>query len=157
MNQSLKKYKFNLKIANENNQVINYYNLSANKNNVDQFLRNYQRENIEWPINNKVKFRPIMTKKDTKAFCYFMNPKNIYFEFGSGGSTNIASYYNLTVYSVESDISWHNKLNSSGIKANYITIDLKATHKGYPGNGTTIEDWKRYIQAYKPEYNANIF
>ena len=97
-----------------------------------------------------------MAKKDTKAFCYFMNPKNIYFEFGSGGSTNIASYYNLTVYSVESDISWHNKLNSSGIKANYITIDLKATHKGYPGNGTTIEDWKRYIQAYKPEYNANI-
>ena len=57
-----------------------------------------------------------------------MNPKNIYFEFGSGGSTNLASYYNLTVYSVESDISWHNKLNSSGIKANYITIDLKATH-----------------------------
>ena len=51
-----------------------------------------------------------------------MNPKNIYFEFGSGGSTNIASYYNLTVFSVESDVKWHENLKNSGIKANYITI-----------------------------------
>ena len=86
-----------------------------------------------------------------------MNPKNIYFEFGSGGSTNVASFYNLTVYSVESDKMWHNKLKDSGIKANYITIDLKAHgHLGYPGKGTTVEDWKKYIQAYKSEYIADI-
>ena len=86
-----------------------------------------------------------------------MNPKNIYFEFGSGGSTNVASFYNLTVYSVESDKMWHNKLKHSGIKANYITIDLKAHGNfGHPGIGTTVEDWKKYIQAYKSEYNADI-
>ena len=62
-----------------------------------------------------------MSSIDLKAFSYFMNPKNIYFEFGSGGSTNLASYYNLTVYSVESDVSWHEKLKKNNIKANFIT------------------------------------
>ena len=92
-----------------------------------------------------------------QAFCLFMNPKNIYFEFGSGGSTNIAFFYNLTIYSVESDSSLHENLKNNGIKANYITIDLKTyNNSGYPGNETTVEDWKKYIQAYKPEYNADI-
>ncbi len=27
---------------------------------------------------------------------------------------------------------------------------------GNPGNDTTVEDWKKYIQAYKREYNADI-
>ena len=38
-----------------------------------------------------------------------MKPENIYFEFGSDGSTNIASYYKLKTYSVESDARWHEK------------------------------------------------
>ena len=37
-----------------------------------------------------------------------------------------------------------------------ITIDLKSTFAGYPGNCTNINDWKKYIQAYKKEYNADI-
>ena len=44
-----------------------------------------------------------------------MNPKNVYFEFGSGGSTNVASFYNMTTYSVESDKRWHEKLKNNGI------------------------------------------
>ena len=58
-----------------------------------------------------------MSERDMQVFCYFMNPKNIYFEFGSGGTTNIAFYYNMTIYSVESDKNWHDKLKNSGIKA----------------------------------------
>ena len=85
-----------------------------------------------------------------------MKPGNIYFEFGAGGSTNIASYYKINTYSSESDIKWHNKLKNNRIKANYITIDLKAKSLGYPGKETNINDWKRYIQAYKSEYLANI-
>ena len=39
----------------------------------------------------------------------------------------------------------------------YLTIDLNSRdNSGRPGPGTTIEDWKKYIQAYKPEYNADI-
>ena len=85
-----------------------------------------------------------------------MKPGNIYFEFGSGGSTNIASYYKIKTYSVESNAKWHNKLKKNGIKANYITIDLKAKNLGYPGNNTNMNDWKKYIQAYKNSYNADI-
>jgi hypothetical protein len=85
-----------------------------------------------------------------------MKPENIYFEFGSGGSTNLASYFKLKTYSVESDIKWHAKLKSSGIIANYITVDLKNTAFGYPGNNTNINDWKKYIQAYKKEFNADV-
>ena len=85
-----------------------------------------------------------------------MKPENIYFEFGSGGSTNIASYYKLKTYSVESDIKWHEKLKKYGIIANYITVDLNSSNLGYPGNNTNINNWKKYIQAYKKEYNADI-
>ena len=85
-----------------------------------------------------------------------MNPKNVYFEFGSGGSTNIASYYKVKTYSVESDIKWHEKLKTNGITAIYITIDLNVSSSGYPGNNTNINDWKKYIQSYKKEYNADI-
>ena len=85
-----------------------------------------------------------------------MKSNNIYFEFGAGGSTNLASYYKIKTFSVESDVEWHKKLKYSGIVANYITIDLNVDHSGYPGKGTNESDWKKYIQAYKSEYNANI-
>ena len=52
-----------------------------------------------------------------------MNPNNIYFEFGSGGSTNLASYYNIKTYSVESDVKWHEILKNNNIIANYINFE----------------------------------
>ena len=126
-------------------------------NNLTSIQEKYKRKDIIWPIRPYLKFHPVLSTNEFQAFSYFMNPKNIYFEFGSGGSTNVASFYNLTVYSVESDKMWHYKLKNSGINANYITIDLKAHgHFGHPGIGTTVEDWKKYIQAYKSEYNADI-
>ena len=97
-----------------------------------------------------------MQDRELKAFLYFMKPENIYFEFGSGGSTNIASYFKLKTYSVESDLKWHQKLKNNGIIANYITIGLNNSYLGYPGINTNINDWKKYIQAYKKEYNADV-
>ena len=85
-----------------------------------------------------------------------MKPNLTYFEFGSGGSTNLASYYKLKVYSVESDALWHNKLKQNNINATYITIDLKANLWGYPGKDTTVKDWKKYFQAYQSKYKADI-
>ena len=85
-----------------------------------------------------------------------MKPKNIYFEFGSGASTYLASYYNITTYSVESDVKWHKKLKKHGVKANFITIDLNVTYAGYPGKNTNVKHWKKYIQAYKRKFNADI-
>ena len=133
------------------------YKVKVDYNNLASILEKNKRKNIIWPLEPYLKFDPKMNYIAIQAFCLFMNPKNIYFEFGSGGSTNIAFFYNLTIYSVESDSSLHENLKNNGIKANYITIDLKTyNNSGYPGNETTVEDWKKYIQAYKPEYNADI-
>ena len=72
-------------------------------NNLMQVINKYKRENIIMPIKQYIKYQPILSEKELEIFSYLMNPKNIYFEFGAGGSTNIASFYNMTVYSVESD------------------------------------------------------
>jgi hypothetical protein len=129
---------------------INYNFYFENK------LKELQKSFVEWPLPSQIKFKPLMSKKDLMGFLSFMKPNLTYFEFGSGGSTNVASYYKLKVYSVESDVLWHNKLKNSNINATYITIDLKVIKSGYPGNNTTIKDWKRYFQAYDSKYNADI-
>ena len=137
-----------------------YINLKSHLNNLlhnnKLILEKYKRTSIEWPLPEKIIFKPLMSLKELKAFCYFMKPENIYFEFGSGGSTNIASYYKLLTFSVESDVKWHKKLKDNYINANYITVDLKVKGGGYPGKETTIKTWIKYIQAYKKEYDADI-
>ena len=153
------------KIASLNNN--NSLNILINNSNLDTkhlslFFENrindLRRNSIIYPLPGEIKFIPLMTIDDLKAFSYFMKPENIYFEFGSGGSTNLASFYRLKqIYSVESDVNWHNKLKNNFPNVIYITIDLKANGNfGYPGQGTNVEDWKKYIQAYKSEYNADI-
>ena len=126
------------------------------KNNERLIIEKYKRNSIQWPLPKDIIFKPKMTLNELRAFCYFMKPENIYFEFGSGGSTNVASYYKVKTFSVESDIKWHQKLKHNKIQANYITIDLKTNYWGYPGKATNIDNWKKYIQSYKKEYNADI-
>ena len=63
-------------------------------------LKELQKSFVEWPLPYKIRFKPSMSKKDLIGFLSFMKPNLTYFEFGSGGSTNIASYYKLKVYSV---------------------------------------------------------
>ena len=138
---------------NQNNSNALNYNYTIY---LENKLKELQKPIIEWPLPYKIRYRPLMNKEDLMGFLSFMKPNLTYFEFGSGGSTNIASYYKLKVYSVESDASWHNQLKKSNINATYITVDLKATQLGYPGNNTTIEDWKRYYQSYDSKYNADI-
>ena len=140
--------KYKKKISNTAN--INYTFYFENK------LKELQKSFVEWPLPSQIKFKPLMKKKDLMGFLSFMKPNLTYFEFGSGGSTNVASYYKLKAYSVESDVLWHNKLKSSNINATYITVDLKVINSGYPGNNTTIKDWKSYFQAYDSKYNADI-
>ena len=119
-------------------------------------LKELQNPSIKWPLPKEIKFRPFMQNKELKAFLSFMKPNLTYFEFGSGGSTNVASYYKVNVFSVESDVLWHNELKKNNINATYITVDLKTNLWGYPGNNTTIEDWKKYFQAYQSKYKADI-
>ena len=116
---------------------MNEIQFKQNKNNIsnislpileqtyDFLINKYKRSSIIWPLPNIISFKSIMTKKEIIALSYFMKPENTYFEFGSGGSTNLASFYKVKTYSVESDVKWHEKLKYRGIKANYITVDLK--------------------------------
>ena len=116
------------------------------------------RDSIIWPVKDKLQFKPIMSDLDLIVFSYFMREDSVYFEFGSGGSTNIAFFYNVSkIYSVESDKEWHEKLKSKNIKVNYLTKDLKNRgNMGYPGPNTNVDDWKKYIQAYDKKYKANV-
>ena len=162
---------FEIKLKTLYNSIENKENLNINinkrvsnfdkvKNRIPSYLekklKELQNPFIKWPLPKGIKFKPFMQNKELKAFLSFMKPNLTYFEFGSGGSTNIASYYKLKVYSVESDAFWHNKLKKNNINATYLTVDLKVNSWGYPGKNTTIEDWKRYFQAYQSKYKADI-
>ena len=146
----------------ENKENLNIItsNLLKINNTLPIFLENKLKDLlnplIEWPLPEKIKFKPCMTTEELIAFLSFMKPNLTYFEFGSGGSTNVASYYKLNVYSVESNKLWHNKLKESNISATYLTIDLKTEGWGFPGKNTSVEDWKKYFQAYQSKYNADI-
>ena len=155
INEKCKKKLDYIKSNGYKNWNTNNFN-SISQSAFDSFINKYKRSSIIWPLPKEIKFRPMMSKNELIALSYFMKPGNIYFEFGSGGSTNLASYYKVKVYSVESDVKWHENLKRNGILVNYITIDLKVKSSGYPGKETNIDDWKKYIQAYKKEYNANI-
>ena len=142
-------------MKNNFNNYKNVFNLSYYENKIKEL----QSDSILWPLPSELRFIPMMSYVELKAFSSFLKPEKIYFEFGSGGSTNLASYYKLNkIYSVESDVNWHNKIKSLNLPGIiYLTVDLNSKNDfGHPGNGTTVEDWKKYIQAYKAEYNADI-
>ena len=118
-------------------------------NNERLIIEKFKRNSIYWPLPKEIIFKPKMTSNEIKAFSYFMKSENIYFEFGLGGSTNVASFYKVKTFSVDSDAKWHQKLKTHKINANYITVDLKANYYGYPGKETNMDNWKKYIQSYK--------
>ena len=94
---------------------------------------------------------PHLAPEDKKLFYKYLKDATHYFEFGSGGSTYQASLReNLkTIYSVESDISWQNKLknkiaNSTNIHFIFNEMDTKPNDWGNPGIHAT-EDQKKTI------------
>ena len=55
---------------------------------------------------------PWFGKNDKKMFYKYLKNTNVYFEYGSGGTTYQAGILNniKKIYSVESDIQWQDKL-----------------------------------------------
>ena len=87
-----------------------------------------------------------LSKNDKKIFYKYLDSINVYFEYGSGGSTYQASIRKniKTIYSVESDITWQKKLNKTikNPNINYIfnEMDTKPNTWGNPGkNATNIQ------------------
>jgi len=88
---------------------------------------------------------PHLEKNDKGMFYRYLKNINVYFEYGSGGSTYQASILNKKkIYSVESDIQWQNKLKQTITNPNinyiYNEMDTKPDTWGNPGkNATNIQ------------------
>ena len=89
---------------------------------------------------------PHLQNNDRKLFYKYLDNINVYFEYGSGGSTYQASIRTniKTIYSVESDITWQKKLKKiiTNPNINYIynEMDTQPNSWGNPGkNATNIQ------------------
>ena len=89
---------------------------------------------------------PCFSENDKKMFYKYLDNTNIYFEYGSGGSTYQSSIRKniKTIYSVESDITWQKLLKKiiTHPNINYIYNEMNTLPDswGYPGeNATNIQ------------------
>lgn len=89
--------------------------------------------------------QPHLSNNDKNLFYKYLDNINVYFEFGSGGSTYQASIRNIkTIYSVESDITWHKQIKQTikNPNINYIYNEMNTIPNtwGNPGkNATNIQ------------------
>lgn len=96
-------------------------------------------------MSNKI--LPWMTDSEITLFKTFLNKTNIYFEYGCGGSTILASSYNniSKIYTVESDSEWLNKIQNTSTKIIPLHIDLGKTKSlGYPVSKNKTTNWTNY-------------
>ncbi len=94
---------------------------------------------------------PFVKNNDKLMFYKYLDKATVYFEYGSGGSTYQASLRNNInkIFSVESDLEWHNKLkekiiNKSHINFIYNDMDTKPNTWGHPGVNSNKSQWINY-------------
>ena len=94
---------------------------------------------------------PHLAEKDQKLFYKYLDKATHYFEYGSGGSTYQASMRDniQTIYAVESDLQWYNKLikqfeGQSHITIKYCEMKAQPNNWGRPGPGSTLKQWINY-------------
>lgn len=93
---------------------------------------------------------PHLGVNDKEMFYRYLKNANIYFEYGSGGSTYQAYKQNniKKIYSVESDIQWQNKLKTTitDSKINYIFNEMGTLPNswGNPGKNATNTQKRNY-------------
>lgn len=95
--------------------------------------------------------KPHFSINDEHMFYKYLDNATSYFEFGSGGSTYQASIRNniKTIYSVESDILWYNKIKkilnqNKNITFIYNEMDTEPNTWGNPGKNSTFSQQKNY-------------
>lgn len=108
---------------------------------------------------------PWLAKNDKEMFYRYLKNINVYFEYGSGGSTYQASIMNniKKIYSVESDIQWQNKLKQiitfPNINYIYNEMDTQPNTWGNPGkNATNIQkiNYSNHIRNLSKEEQDSI-
>jgi hypothetical protein len=100
--------------------------------------------------NKNIVLEPLFSESDKKLFYTYLDNTAVYFEYGSGGSTYKASLKKniLKIYSVESDLEWHNKLKKIITNPNvvfiYNNMNTQPNTYGHPGPNCTKEDMIKY-------------
>ncbi len=92
---------------------------------------------------------PRMTARETSLFESYLQRSKAYYEFGSGGSTKLATRHNVEVYGVESDKFWVDTLKKEVgplCKVDYVNIG-PTKEWGYPVNDDNRDKFPRYSQA----------
>ena len=109
---------------------------------------------------------PELSANDMKMFYQYLDKATVYFEYGSGGSTYQANLRpNIQkIYSVESDKTWMNKLNTS-IKNNskitylYNEMGTKPRTWGFPSKScdkSKLANYSEHIRNLSVEERSKI-
>ena len=110
------------------------------------------------PLSKKIKCKPHIKDIELIGFLSLLTKQTTYFETGSGCSSIIAKYYAKKTYAVEGCKKYYDLGIKNGLKDNIIFRDLKPDNPTWsnPGKNSNLEDWKKYFQSYKKEYNADV-
>jgi hypothetical protein len=93
---------------------------------------------------------PFLATNDKIMFYKYLDKANVYFEYGSGGSTYQANIRNniRKIYSVESDINWintiKNNIQSNKINFFFNEMNTQPNSGGNPGPNSTHTQWINY-------------
>lgn len=102
---------------------------------------------------------PRMSPAETDLFERYVKQSTRYFEFGSGGSTKLATRHNIEVYGVESDKFWVDTLHKEAgplCKVDY--VDIGPTKEwGYPVDNSHQDKFPLYSEAIKHHAEAFDF
>lgn len=109
---------------------------------------------------------PELSANDMKMFYRYLDKTTVYFEYGSGGSTYQANLRpNIQkIYTVESDKTWMNKLNSvikNNTKITYIYNEMgtKPRTWGYPSKScekSSLANYSHHIRNLTIEERSKI-
>jgi hypothetical protein len=110
------------------------------------------------PLPKEIKCKPHLINEELTAFLSLLTKDTIFFETGSGCSSLIAKYYAKKTYAVEGCKKFYEIGIKNGLKDVLLFNDLKPDNPSwsFPGKKSNINDWKKYFQAYKKEYNADV-
>ncbi|WP_437612089.1 O-linked N-acetylglucosamine transferase family protein [Erwinia sp. V71] len=118
-------------------------------NNVSDATQAAPASQPEKKVVNIIPEVPRMSPAETELFERYVKQSTRYFEFGSGGSTKLATRNGIEVYGVESDKFWVDTLHKEAgplCKVDY--VDIGPTKEwGYPVDDSHKEKFSLYSEA----------
>ena len=161
INLELEKIKMLILKNNKNIKSIKFLqNKLINEANMPHLNETIKKRTFEerLPLPKEIKCKPHLNSEELIAFLSLLTKDTIFFETGSGCSSVIAKYYAKKTYAVEGCKKYYEIGVKNGLKDSLLFNDLKPDNPtwSFPGKRSNINDWKKYFQSYKKEYNADV-